>query len=90
MPGRVTKLLFVLALAVHAQDGTEQLRDPDPDVRQRAAERLGEERVADAVPALIDAAHDPSLHVAAAAIDALGRIGPPAREAVPRTSGMSS
>ncbi|MHC4819607.1 MAG: HEAT repeat domain-containing protein, partial [Planctomycetota bacterium] len=79
------RLLLVLTLAcsVAAQDEIAQLRDPDPNVRRRAAERLGEQRTAAAVPVLIDAAYDPSAYVSAAAVDALGRIGPAAREAVP-------
>lgn len=86
MPGRVRGLLLVLALAtsLRAQDDIAQLRDPDPNVRLHAAERLGAQRLAEAVPALIDAAYDPSAYVTAAAVDALGRIGPPARQAVPQ------
>jgi len=76
--------VLTLAGSLAAQDEITQLGDPDPDVRIRAAERLGQLGAAAAVPALIDAAYDPSAYVAAAAVDALGRIGPPARDAVSR------
>ncbi|MHC4451959.1 MAG: HEAT repeat domain-containing protein [Planctomycetota bacterium] len=79
------KLLCLLLLAgsLAAQDEIKQLRDPDPDVRCRAAERLGKQGAA-SVPALVDALYDPSASVSAAAVDALARVGPAARIAVPR------
>ncbi|MEK6665399.1 MAG: HEAT repeat domain-containing protein [candidate division NC10 bacterium] len=53
---------------------TNALKAPDPQLRVRAAQNLGEARSAAAVPALTEALKDPDPHVRAEAARALERI----------------
>ena len=64
---------------------TLKLKDPDKQVRRRAAYALGQigPAAATAVPALTQAADDGQLEVGWYALDALGRIGTAAKDAVP-------
>ncbi len=75
-----------LALAAYAPDDErtllaicQRLFDMDPAVRVAAARELGRRRTPDAARWLADAARDADPDVALAALDALVRIGPPAR-----------
>jgi HEAT repeat protein len=58
-------------------------RSPDPRERAAAARKLGELKAAAALPELTAALRDADGRVRAAAADALGKLGEPAREAVP-------
>ena len=53
---------------------TNALKAPDPQLRARAAQNLGEARRQAAVPALTEALKDPDPHVRAEAARALERI----------------
>jgi HEAT repeat protein len=63
----------------------EELRDPNPNKRKEAAEKLGNVGAADptAVPALVGALKDSNARVRGAAVLALGKPGSTAKAAVP-------
>jgi HEAT repeat protein len=54
-----------------------QLKSSKPDIRAKAAKRLGSEKQRKAVPSLIKRLKDDSSHVRIAVVDALGAIGHP-------------
>jgi HEAT repeat protein len=58
-----------------------RLKDEHPLVRQAAADALGQLQSIEAVEALIELLHDPSLDIRRSAAVALGKIGPPASKA---------
>jgi HEAT repeat protein len=63
----------------------EQVKSPDPKLRQKAVKALGHlaNHEAEVMPALIAAIDDPDANVRAEAVLALLNIGPPASEATP-------
>lgn len=66
----------------------QKLKAADPHTRVTAARALGELREGTVVPALIEALNDKDGEVRLAVVKALGRIGPPAKGAVPVLSRM--
>lgn len=75
--------MLAFAGPLAAQDEIKQLRDPDPDVRCRAAEKLAKQGAAASVPALVEALKDSDAAVVKKALRALGAIGPGAKAAIP-------
>jgi len=83
--------IAVAAAADTLEQAERGLVDDDPDLRLAAAGRLGGlgAAAAPAVPLLAEAAYDEDDLVARAAVDALGRIGPEAREAMESLRGLA-